>query len=267
MKLGMPQLYEFDCIEDNLKLAKELNLDFIELNLNFGYCRKEMEQGTVKDLLDKYGIKATLHFYDEADFGTYQEVVDAYLIHMERYCKLGEGYIRSMNIHAIPGPVVTISGVKNYIYEKDYNDYIERLIKNLKKAEEICNKHGIMLVIEQTEGLVPYMERTYKDMTNNNFKFCIDVGHVNVSTGDFYSWCKKYPMHFYECHFHDGDGKRCHLALGKGTMDKQYAFDLISKHDDYDLAHNEEMWVNLEVKCSDDLKSSVPYFRNLKKSY
>ena len=32
MKLGMPQLYEFDNIEDNLKLAKKLNLDFIELN-------------------------------------------------------------------------------------------------------------------------------------------------------------------------------------------------------------------------------------------
>ena len=47
MKLGMPQLYEFDSIEDNLKLAKELNLDFIELNLNFGYCRKEMEDKNV----------------------------------------------------------------------------------------------------------------------------------------------------------------------------------------------------------------------------
>ena len=62
--LGMPQLYEYDNIEDNLKLAKELGLDFIELNLNFGYCRKEMEQGTVKALLEKYGIRATLHFYD-----------------------------------------------------------------------------------------------------------------------------------------------------------------------------------------------------------
>ena len=42
MKLGMPQLFEFDNIEDNLILAKDLGLDFIELNLNFGYCRKEI---------------------------------------------------------------------------------------------------------------------------------------------------------------------------------------------------------------------------------
>ena len=37
MKLGMPQLYEFDTIEENLALAKKLGLDFVELNLNFGY--------------------------------------------------------------------------------------------------------------------------------------------------------------------------------------------------------------------------------------
>ena len=85
-----------------------------------------MEAKTVKPLLDKYGIKATLHFYDEADLGSYPEVVDAYLVLLERYCKLGEGYIESMNIHLCPGPVVTISGVKNYIYEKEYDEYIER---------------------------------------------------------------------------------------------------------------------------------------------
>ena len=43
MKVGMPILFEFNTIEENLKLAKELGLDFVELNLNFSYCRKEME--------------------------------------------------------------------------------------------------------------------------------------------------------------------------------------------------------------------------------
>ena len=181
MKLGMPQLYEFDTIEDNLKLAKELNLDFIELNLNFSYCRKEMEGGNLKALLDKYNMLATLHFYDEADFGTYQEVVDAYLIHLERYAKLGKDYIRSINIHNIPGPVVTISGVKNYIYLKEFDEYSKRLIDNLKKAEAICNKYGIILVIENTEGLVPYMEKTYELEAKEGFKFCYDCGHDNVS--------------------------------------------------------------------------------------
>ena len=265
MKLGMPQLYEFDNIEDNLKLAKELNLDFIELNLNFGYCRKEMEAHTVADLLKKYNMKATLHFYDEADFGTYQEVVDAYLIHMERYAQLGSGYIRSMNVHNIPGPVVTISGVKNYIYQKEFDEYIKRLIANLKKAEEICNKYGIMLVIENTETLVPYMEKTYEEEMKAGLKFCYDCGHDNVSPAKVYDWIDKYNLHFYEFHFHDGISSKCHLALGEGTMDKKKMKDICKLSDEYINSRNEgETWINLEVKKSEDLKISVPYFRNIK---
>ena len=156
----MPQLYEYDTIEDNLKLAKELGLDFIELNLNFGYCRKEMEAGTVEALLKKYNIEATLHFYDEADLGSYDEVVDAYLVHLERYARLGSDYIKQINMHLIPGPVVTISGVKNYIYEKEYNEYIERLITNFKRAEDICNKYNINMVIENTDNIPEYTKRT-----------------------------------------------------------------------------------------------------------
>jgi len=132
MKLGMPQLYEFDTIEENLILAKELDLDFVELNLNFGYCRSEMEAKTIAELLKKYNMEATLHFYDEADLGSYDEVVAAYLTLLDRYAKLGKGYIKQINMHMIPGPVVTISGVKNYIYEKEYDVYINRLITNFK---------------------------------------------------------------------------------------------------------------------------------------
>ena len=162
MKLGMPQLYEYDTIEENLILAKQLNLDFIELNLNFGYCRKEMEEGKLFDLLKKYNIEATLHFYDEADFGSYDEVVNAYLILLEKYAKLGKDYIKLINVHNNPGPIVTISGIKNYIYDKEYDVYIKNLIKNLKKAEEICNKYNIKMVIENKADVVPaYIDAMY----------------------------------------------------------------------------------------------------------
>ena len=54
MKLGMPILFEYNSIEENINLAKELNLDFIELNLNFGYCRYELEHN--KELKNKLRI-------------------------------------------------------------------------------------------------------------------------------------------------------------------------------------------------------------------
>ncbi len=255
IKIGMPQLYEFDTIEDNLKLAKELGVDFIELNLNFGYCRSEMEAKTVADLLKKYNVEATLHFYDEADLGSYDEVVDAYLVLLERYAKLGEGYIKQMNMHLIPGPVVTISGIKNYIYEKEYDVYIKRLINNFKKAEKICNKYGINMVIENTDNIPAYTTRTYKDLYKAGFKFCYDIGHDHLSYDIVWNLLQEIDLPFNEFHIHDAkDRKKCHLALGEGTLD-------VAKFKR--LAEKNNAYVVLEVKQSSDLITTVPDFKAL----
>ena len=160
MKLGMPQLYEYERVEDNLILADELGLDFVELNLNFAYCRREMEEGHLEALFRKYGLEATLHFYDEGDLAIYDEVADAYLSLLRKYAHLGRGYVKIINVHIISGPVVTISGVKNYIYEKEFEEYSERLLKNLKKAEKICSENGIALVLENTDYLAKFVKKS-----------------------------------------------------------------------------------------------------------
>lgn len=250
----MPQLYEFDTIEENLILCKDLGLDFVELNLNFGYCRAEMEAKTVCDLLKKYNLQATLHFYDEADFGSYDEVVEAYLILLDRYASLGKGYIKQINVHNIPGPVVTISGVKNYIYEKEYDVYIKRLINNFKRAEEICKRNDINMVIENTDNIPAYMKRTYKDLYDNGFRFCYDIGHDGLSYDIIYEINEELNLPFDEFHIHDGTRKKCHLALGDGEID-------IKKFKDLAIKNN--AFVVLEVKQKSDLLVSVPIFNKL----
>lgn len=254
MKLGMPQLYEFDTIEENLILAKELNLDFVELNLNFGYCRSQMENNSILPLLQKYNLEATLHFYDEADFGSYDEVVEAYTTLLQRYAKLGKGYIKQINMHLIPGPVVTISGVKNYIYEKEYDVYINRLIKNFKKAEAICKENGINMVIENTDNIPSYMKRVYKDLYDNGFRFCYDIGHDGLSYDIIYEINSELNLPFDEFHIHDGTRKKCHLTLGEGEIDIKKFKDLAIKNNSY---------VVLEVKQKSDLLVSVPYFNEI----
>ena len=253
MKLGMPQLFEFDTIEENLILCKELGLDFIELNLNFGYCRKEMEQKTVKSLLEKYNIQATLHFYDEADFGSYDEVVNAYLVLLEKYAKLGKGYIKLINIHNNPGPVVTISGIKNYIYDKEYDEYIKRLISNLKKAERICKENDIEMVVENVK-IPEYMKKTYIDLYEAGFKFNYDIGHDNNDSDNLLKILDEVPLIFGEFHIHDGNRKQDHLALTEGTIDLKKYKDLAEKHNAY---------VVLEVKQKKDLEKSVPIYKSL----
>lgn len=256
IKLGMPILFEYDNLEDNFKLAKALNLDFVEMNLNFGYCRKEMEEGQVKELLDKYNLEATLHFYDEADMGSYDEVVDAYLVLLERYAKLGKDYIKMMNMHNNPGPVVTISGVKNYIYAKEYDEYLKKIKKNFRKAKDILDKYDIKMVIENVDGAknADFLVDNFIHLNEEGYKFTYDIGHDNMQEDSVLNLLKKVKLKFDEFHFHDGNRKSCHLALGEGTIDLKYYKDLAIENNAYVL---------LEVKSSDDLKKSVPVFRVL----
>ena len=256
IKLGMPILYEFDNLEDNFKLAKELGLDFVELNLNFGYCRSEMEEKKVKELLDKYKIEATLHFYDEADMGSYEEVVNAYLVLLKRYASLGKGYIKMMNFHNNPGPVVTISGVKNYIYAKEYDSYIKRVIHNFKEIECILKEFDIKMVIENVDGAkgADFLIDNYDYFKQEGFTFTYDIGHDNMQGDALYNYIQSKDLKFDEFHFHDGNGKTCHLALGEGTIDLKYYKELAIKNDSYVL---------LEVKSSEDLRKSVSFFKEL----
>ncbi len=255
MKLGMPQLFEFDAIEENLALAKSLGLDFVELNLNFGYCRKEMEEGQLKPLFEKYGLLATLHFFDEADFASYPPVVKGYMELLERYLKLGKGYIKQLNVHLNVGPVVTIAGEKNYLYEKEYDAYIETLIHNLKSVEEACRRCDVKLVIENTDTAAPYIKKTYSYLVREGFHFCYDIGHDNLCNDLVWECQEKLPMVFDEFHIHDAkDRKKCHLALGQGEVD-------IAKFKR--LAEKNDAFVVLEVKQKSDLETSVPLFRSL----
>lgn len=256
MKLGMPILYEYNSLEENFKLAKELGLDFVELNLNFPYCRTEMEEGNVKKLLDKYGLEATLHFYDEADFGSYLEVCSAYLMLLLKYLNLSKDYIKIINFHNNVGPIVTISGERNYIYEKEYSEYIERVVKNFKAINELLDSNNIKMVIENIDDKAPFLMKNFLRFNQEGFNFNFDIGHDHVIGDKFYELIKTNDFKLLEFHFHDCNEvqKKCHLALASGTMDLKEYKELAIKNDSY---------VVLEVKSSDDLIKSVPIFKSL----
>ena len=251
----MPQLFEYSNLEDNFKLAKKLDLEFIEFNLNFDSCRQALSNGQIKDLAKQYKTEITLHFYDEADLGSYPEVVMAYLMLLDKYASLGAGFVKQMNVHLIPGPVVTIAGIKHYVYEKEYDAYIERLITNLKKAKAICRKYGMNMVIENTDNIPAFCKRTYEDLYDAGFRFCYDIGHDYLSKYIVRDVLKEIDLPFDEFHIHDAKNQtKCHLALSTGVLDiKSYKT----------MAEINNAYVVLEVKQESDLISSVPYFKSL----
>lgn len=258
MKLGMPILYEFDTIEENIKLAKELGLDFIENNLNFSYGREALENPThLKKLLDDANMFQTLHFYDETDFASYPEVTEAYLGLLEKYVTLGgKCNLKMLNVHLNKGPVCTISGVKNYIYVKEFDQYKKRLLYALGKARSICERNGVTLVIENVNhnAVIPYLDDVYRFLKPEGFSFNIDIGHDATNSFQLKKLDLELGLPFKEMHFHDSDGKRDHLSLGEGTIDLKYFKDLAIKNDSNVL---------LEVKSSGDLRKSVLVFKNI----
>lgn len=255
MKIGMPQLFEYDNLEDNFILAKKLGLDFIEFNLNFASCREGLFSDAIKNLAKEYDVGITLHFYDEADFATYPEVAKAYTVLLDKYASLGEGFVKQINVHLIPGPVVTIAGYKNYVYEKEYDQYIKRLITNLQKAEDICHKYGINMVVENTDNIPYFMKKTYKDLFEAGFRFCYDIGHDYLSNYIVKDIVNTLHLPLDEFHIHDAKNRTmCHLSLGEGILDLKWYKSLAESHNAY---------VVLEVKQESDLVSSVPLFKSL----
>ena len=200
-----------------------------------------------------------MHFFDEADFGTYEEVAESYFTLLKRYVTpAAECGLSTLVVHLIEGPVVTISGVKNYVYEKEFDEYIARLEKMLFRVENFCREKGVVLALENSKT-VQYMEKTYAVLKKDGFSFTFDIGHDEV--------CGNLPLKIFEqtdfCgvkefHIHDvkeeNGSKKDHVALGEGKINIAFY-----KH----AAERRGADCLLELKCSDDLKKSISRFKSL----
>jgi sugar phosphate isomerase/epimerase len=252
----MPALYEFNSVEENIALAKELKLDFIELNLNFSYCRKAILNIEYLDnLLKENQLDATLHFFDEADFGSYDEIRNQYITMFEETLKEASKSprIKQINVHLNYGPLVTITGKKYYIYEKEYNEFFPRLVDSLRRLKDITSSYNIGLVIENV-ALPPFLQNTYLALNSLGFNFCFDIGHDFVDHGHLFELSKHNDFNFHEFHIHNSDSFKNHLPLNQGIININYYKRLALTHDAY---------IVIEVKNVNDLKTSVPIFKNI----
>jgi len=163
-----------------------------------------------------------------------------------------------MNFHNNPGPVVTISGEKNFIYEKEYDEYIVRLLANFKTAKSICEENDIRMVIENTDTApkATFMSKVFLDEDEASFHFNYDIGHDSICGYMIENLLKEKKLKFDEFHIHDSDTKRCHLSLGEGSMNER-----LNKFKN--LAIENDAYVLLEVKSKEDLAKSIKVWKTL----
>lgn len=255
MRLGMPTLIEYNTVLDNVKLAKELGLSFIELNLDLPYCKLNDE---LKQLSLENNIEFTVHLSEKLDVGELDnDLRRAYLKKIETVIQEGVKLnIRKYNLHLDPGIHFSLPNRKIYIYEKYLDEYESSLYESCVFLNGLAKRFDVEIMFENLK-LPSYLKEGFKIVGSfERLFFTLDMGHDlknNSGVEEFFlEYNSKKIKHV---HIHDFDGKSDHIALGSGFLDVFKKMELIRKL---------EVYAVIEVKKKDELVKSVEFLRNKK---
>ena len=257
LKFGAPTMVEMETLEQAAQVCADLNLDFLELNINFPqYLLPRLDVERLQKLSEKYGIFYTLHLDDEmsiADFNPYiaqgycQTVFDA----IELSKKLG---IQKLNMHLSRGAKYTLPDRVIYFFEAYETEYLERIRAFREECEKRIGNSGILICVENTAGFLPFQRKAVELLLKSPvFGLTFDIGH-NYCSGnmdeEFILAHKDRLRHF---HIHDClEGKKDHRTLGTGVLDvKRYLA----------LAESLGCTAVVETKTVDSLKTSMEWIR------
>ena len=252
MDFGMPYLIETQSIEECCVLAKELGLQFVELNASFPDCLVEkLDPAQLHQLSRKYGVYFTLHIDETCNPVAFNTIVRAAWLKSVRHAlsiavALGMPIV---NMHFPMGDYVTLPDRRVYLYEQYADDFQAALTEFRDVCEEVLRDTNIHVSIENTSGWKDYENRAIEYLLESPvFGLTLDIGHCH-GVGDvdepFY---RKHDERLMHMHGHDGLGKKDHMVLGDGEIDlcERFAW-----------AKRRNARVVLETKTIEALRTSV----------
>lgn len=255
----MPTLIEHNSIDKDINLAKELSLDFIEINMNLPWhCPAKLSSSKLLDYTDSTGIFFTMHLPEELDFATnHTPIRKGYLktcIDMLNWAS--KANIKKATMHLNPGIYFSLPNEKVFVYEVEYEESFIRFDNSFatlyKKAEEL----GITICIENTGSFVmPHTNKWLIYLLDNyNIGLTYDLGHDGTQGHNQLFVFKDYWDRVKHLHIHDYTNMSNHLPIGTGDADMNFIIELMS-----DINRQ----AVLEVKTKQALIESVKYIRNL----
>lgn len=225
MKYGMPTLVECKDIYECAEVAKENNLDFIEINMSFPqYQTDSLDVEDLKRLARENGIFYTIHADEQMNpFDFNKNVSACYFEEMRKCIRFAKDVgIPIINLHLLKGVYVTLPGKVILLTDVYKDEYIERVKAFIAMCEEEIGTAPLKIAIENvdtnafTESHLSALELF---MQSSVFGLTLDVGHeICLDYKDSHVF-KKYPDKLIHMHLHDSNGKSCHLALGSGIVD------------------------------------------------
>ncbi len=271
---GMPTLIELDSIKENVELCRELNLDFIELNMNIPYCTflgyDESDNSVKSELNDfiselneyknQFGIYFTIHLDENFNFADMNPYVkNAYLQTLKNVINNATKIqCPVINMHLNSGVYFTLPTEKIFLFEK-YNEHYKTCVDDfINFTSTVLSSVDFPLIsVENTNGWKIFEKSAIeKILQYDNFALTFDIGHseaIGNLDEDFILQNKSKLKHF---HIHDGTlpnsttksfGKN-HLELGTGNID------LLKR---LNLAKETNSRCVIETKTVESLKKSV----------
>ncbi len=203
-----------ETIEDQVKLLKQLNIEFIELRkINNKYLH-ELTPNEVKTIFDILSQnKMTVSVLDsplgKKDFSK------------ERFWKIFNIYL-----------VLSQQFKSKYIRIFPINDNLENNIKIMQKMSNIAKEHDVILLVENEKNTLTEKADVMLDLLNKvneeNVQMLFDVENFYFCEEDM---IKSYEMlkKFVKCiHLRDFDkDKNLYTVIGNGTLDIDYFMNLI----------------------------------------
>lgn len=257
--LGMPVLIEMPDLYETVELCQELELDFIELNMNMPeFCPEAVDPGEIRDITQGTGIMFTLHSPDELDLGSLHPTVrQGYQDRMrEAVGWSGQAGIRAINMHMSPGIYFTLPDRRVWIYDR----YVDRFTANQWSSYAdlipFAKASGMELCTENVNNFdLPFVAQAIDELcAMDDFYLTWDVGHDARSGYREREVLLRHESRIRHMHLHDYNGKSDHQVPGTGTVDIKGM-----------LAFAQERGVRVlvEVKTAAALRESVRAVRSM----
>ena len=221
----MPTLVECKDIYECAEVAKENNLDFIEINMSFPqYQADSLEVEALKKLARENNLFYTIHADEQMNpFDFNKNVSACYFEEMRKCIRFALALdIPVINLHLLKGVYVTLPGKVVLLTDVYKDEYIGRVKEFIAMCEEEIGSSSLKIAIENVDSN-PFTESHLLAlelfMQSPVFGLTLDVGHeICLDYKDSHVF-KKYPEKLIHMHLHDSNGKSCHLALGSGVVD------------------------------------------------
>mgnify|MGYP000849542060 FL=1 len=257
MDFGLPTLIELKSLDDCAALCKELDLQFVELNMNLPeYQADQIDADAFAEIAKRYGIYYTIHLDENlnpCDFN--EKVACAYMDTVLQTIELAKRLaIPVLNMHLSKGVYFTLPEKKVYLFDEYMDVYLAKLTAFRDFCEKAIGGAEIRICIENADGYDrEFLQRGLALLLESKFfALTFDIGHNAGIGGGDEEIIMKHKNKLCHMHMHDAKGKSNHLPLGAGELD-------LPKY--FYLADKQNCRVVLETKTVAGLKESVEWIK------